>query len=468
MAKKKAAAGRREAPRPTRPGPSGGKQPSRVRLVAWLGGVVLACLAAVLVLIVWRGPATTNVILISLDTLRADRLGCYGYSRPTSPTMDALARRGVRMSNAIAEASWTLPSHMTLFTSLFPSTHGVTLPEKKLSPEILTMGEILKKRGYRTYANTEGGFVNGQYGFGRGFEHYDNEKKSFQKTLQQAQNWIDQLTGDEPYFVFLHTYAVHCPYTPPPKYGAMFQTRPPEDHLDTTGKCGNPHYNSMGLTAGQVRFLSDQYDAEIRYADDCLAAFVQYLEKKKALANTILVILSDHGEEFGEHGKIGHERTLYMECLKVPMIFVSKNIKPRVVTETVGLSDVMPTVLDMLKIDAQETQGRSMVSLMEGKSGIWKAKQVVSELDRHVILRSISDGVFHLIADPKKASREVYNIRDDPWERVNLEARAEARAGELEELLLAYCEAAVGVHAPGTAEPDAELLKRLRSLGYAR
>jgi len=247
----------------------------------------------------------------------------------------------------------------------------------------------------------------------------------------------------------------------------MFQTRPPEDHIDTVGKCGNPHYNNMALTAGQAAFLSDTYDAGIRFADDCLGSFVKYLESRNAFRNTVLVIVSDHGEEFKEHGKIGHERTLYMECLRVATIFVAPGLTPRVVQETTGLVDVMPTILELLSTGTQDIQGKSLLPLMRGASEGWKPKMIVSELDRHLLLRSISDGVFHLIIDLRAGRRELFNIKDDPGEHTNLAATQPEKVDRFEELLQAYIDSARGEHAPAKAEPDSEHLKRLRSLGYA-
>jgi arylsulfatase A-like enzyme len=176
----------------------------------------------------------------------------------------------------------------------------------------------------------------------------------------------------------------------------MFRTRPPQDWVETAGRCGNPDFNRMKLTRGQVQFLSDQYDAGIRAADDQLAEFFAFLEDRDELADTVLVVLSDHGEEFAEHGQIGHGETLFIEVLKVPLIVVAPGLGPRTVSQHVSLADVMPTLLDLLEIAAPAMTGDPLASLVKG-DGSWARTDVFSELDRKVQLRSVLRGRDHLV-----------------------------------------------------------------------
>jgi hypothetical protein len=156
-----------------------------------------------------------NLILISIDTLRADRLGAYGYDRPTSPAMDALALRGVRLETAIAESCWTLPSHVTLLSGLPPALHDVTVPTRKVSADVPLLAEVLRENGFRTIGLTAGRFLAKRFGFDRGFEHFDDDGLSFQRALAEAGNRIAGMDSAERFFVFIHTYDIHCPYDPP-------------------------------------------------------------------------------------------------------------------------------------------------------------------------------------------------------------------------------------------------------------
>jgi arylsulfatase A-like enzyme len=355
---------------------------------------------------------------------------------------------------------------MTLMTGLYPTSHGVTLKAKVLLPKIPTLGQVLREKGYRLYANTCGAFVHGGHGFDRGFEIYDNQMKPLDDTLSQAQTWIEGLKPGEGYFAFLHTFDVHCPYDPPSKYRLMFHTRPMEDQLETRGKCGDTHYNKMSLSSGQVGFLSDMYDADIRAADEALGTFFRFLETRGAFKNTVVILLSDHGEEFKEHGRIGHERTLYIESLMVPLIIAAPGLKPRVVQDGVGLADVMPTVLEMLGIESPPVEGRSLLPLMVGSGRSWREQPLFSELDRHIRLRSIAHDQYHLIINTTKGKRELYNLKTDPTEQSNLIHGLPDKAEDLEEML--------GVHFDNLSKPQKSLdrtlsteqIEKLRSLGY--
>src|SRR5436309_4712262 len=322
---------------------------------------------ALLVVCACGKAAPRNLLLVSIDTLRADRIGAYGYQRGTSPAMDRLAARGVRFETVIADSNWTLPSHMTLFTGRAPSVHGVTLPAHRLAPEVPTLAELLRARGYRTAAFTGGGWVLGVYGFARGFERYEDHGLDFPTALELAERKIRDFATDDRFFIFVHTYEVHCPYDPPSSYAARFRTRPPEDELETRGRCGNTYYNTSGLTPGQAKFLSDRYDASIRYADDLLAGFLERLEAGGRLSDTLVVVLSDHGEEFLEHGRIGHRATQYIESLRIPWIMVGPGLEPRVVQEPAGLADVMPTVLGLLRIPPPPSDGVSLLRVLQGR-----------------------------------------------------------------------------------------------------
>jgi arylsulfatase A-like enzyme len=413
-----------------------------------------------------------NLIIISIDTLRADRLGCYGYGRPTSPNIDALAGRGLRFANVIAESPWTLPSHMSLFTGLHPSSHGVYDAKFRLAEKIPTMAEVLKIHGFRTFGYTGGGFVSGRFGFSRGFEIYQENKdpirvkaRDLRSSLDAASQKIGRLGSNERYFLFVHTYDVHCPYHPPSEYSLMFATRPLQDRLETAGFCDRD-FNRRSLTSGQIHHISDQYDAGIRAADEDIARFVRRLGELGAFEDTVFVLTSDHGEELKEHGRIGHTHSLHAELLKIPLIILAPGVEPDVVEEGAGLVDLMPTLLDLLGIEAPPSQGRSLVAFMAGGQQDRLNRPLYSELDRFVQLRSVVRGRHHLIAKLVDEERWLYDLKTDPAEQTNLAGRGHPDERGLAAMLREHFAAMPRRKELPRPPPTPDELEKLRSLGY--
>ncbi|MFQ5823234.1 MAG: sulfatase [bacterium] len=414
-----------------------------------------------------RSAGRYNLILISIDTLRADRLGAYGYARDTSPNLNAFAEKGVLFRHVVAECSWTLPSHVTMLTGLFPSTHGATHPALKPGPDTEFLAEILRAEGYRTIGHTEGGYVGAEYGFGRGFEFFDDTRRGLPAILEEAAAQIREFSPDDRYFCFLHTYDVHCPYTPSEPYAEMFQTEDAQ-FIDTRWRCGNPHYNRMVLSEGQVRFLSNAYDASIREADEHLGRFIQFLETSGVLDNTVVVVTSDHGEEFREHGQIGHERTLYREVLMVPLIILAPGLTPMRVDTPVGLVDLTPTILDLLGLPVPSTmEGESLLPLATREPGTDPNSGTrISELQWQLFLRSVMTPKWHLILNLRTDEEKLFAVVNDPLEGQDLSAVNEKEVSQL----LAVLER----HRDGRQQRTPEPLDRvtpkqrelLRSLGY--
>ncbi len=440
-------------------------RPIRVFVTIFSTGLLLACGLDVKQSFARPGA---NLIIISIDTLRADRLESYGYERPTSPTIDALAAKGARFTKALAQAPWTLPSHMTLMSGLFPSAHGATRFGRKLPKEIPTLAEVLQRDGYRTFAYTTGGFVGSVYGFGRGFESYFEKIAHFGGLISRATQKIRGLAPEERYFLFLQTFDVHCPYQPLQEYALQFQTRPPADHIDTTGKCGDLDSLNTSLSDGQIHFISDMYDAGIRQTDDALGELVEFLQEQNAFDNTIFILLSDHGEEFGEHEELGHGRALYNEVLRVPLVILAPGFPPRVIDERVGLVDVMPTVLDLLKIESPPIQGRSLLPLLAGleKKGSVEWVQFSETNPNKASLRSIVLDDSKLIVDLNSGDVELFDLLHDPEERVNLAAEQPERVSELRQRLDSHFESITRAEAAPSAQPTQENLEQLRTLGY--
>jgi arylsulfatase A-like enzyme len=330
-----------------------------------------------------------NLILVSIDTLRADHLGAYGYDRETSPHIDALADDGVLFERAYAQSPKTAPSHMTLFTGLYPEAHRVRNRMSgdarwlgRLSDDLPTLAEMLAAAGYRTVARTGGGNMHGAIGFARGFDSFETPEWSDAQGIFQAalENLEELAAGSTPFFLLVHTYQVHAPYTPPPQererfvdpdysgeivsdYETLAAEGPAEVHRAFWRRV-DPE------SAADRRHLSDLYDACIHFTDGRLGLLLERLEALGRADDTLVVVLSDHGEEFGEHGGFGHD-ALWQELLHVPLVMrVPEGVRPgwrgRRIEASVGLVDVLPTLLELLELPVPaHLQGRSLVPLVE-------------------------------------------------------------------------------------------------------
>lgn len=330
---------------------------------------------------------TRGVLVISLDTLRADHLSAYGYSRDTSPFLDALARRGVLFEQVIAQYPSTLTSHMCVFTGLYPGEHGVYPPDAVLSERIPTLPELFRAGGYRTGGFTEGGFVAGRFGFARGFDTFDDRARrkpdDVERTLARARAFVEGIGPEERYFLFVHSYQIHDPYDPPEPYASMFRDGEPPDTFPPDAAHLVRHNTYGGeLPAGTVEYFEALYDGSIRYADDQLAEFFAFLEERGLTDDLTVVVLSDHGEQFQEHGQFVHA-DIYYETMHVPLVVVHPGLPAgRRVGRPVELLDVAPTLLDLAGIDADVSMsGRSRIPEMLGAGGSGGAATAYAEND---------------------------------------------------------------------------------------
>lgn len=271
--------------------------------------------------------ALPNILLVSIDTLRADHLHCYGYSRQTSPTIDRLAAEGVLFETVAAPTSWTLPSHVTLLTALAPEQHGVVHHWARLGPESLTLAEVLRAAGYSTAGFVSAPYLGASYGFSQGFDLFDDaiatsgsaarwydsiitSPRLYQRVGDWLTRWDDE-GRERPFFVFLHMWDVHIDYIPPPPYDRLFD---PDYRGTITGE--NLFHSERihkDMDPLDLRHIVSLYDGEIRYTDHYLGKILQVLERLDGLDNTLVVVTSDHGEEFFEHGRIEHKNALYDE-----------------------------------------------------------------------------------------------------------------------------------------------------------
>jgi len=302
-----------------------------------------------------RAEGETSLLLISLDTLRADHLGAYGYRRDTSPFIDReIAARGTLFERCISAATTTGPSHMSMFTGLAPTVHGVYGSSyfRALADGVPTLAGVLLGQGFETAAVTENAAMGAYRGFNRGFSsYYENKRRELrgaaghiENTLARSLAWLERNRAKR-FFLFVHTYQVHAPFTPPPAFRKLFE--------------------GDGLDGRRARLLPKkwhpiQYDREIRYTDRSLEGFFTQAEARGLLENTIVVLLSDHGEEFGEHGAFGHGPGVHDEVLRVPLIVRGPGIAAgRRIGKPVSLVDLMATVLDLARVDAKDAPGHS-------------------------------------------------------------------------------------------------------------
>ncbi len=438
------------------------------------------------------------VILISLDTLRSDHLACYGYGRDTSPNIDLLARDGVRFAENWAASSWTLSSHVSMMTSRDTINHGVCAPDLSLDPATPTLAELLKAKGFYNAAFTGGGYVSGFYGFNKGFDSFRVvsgvvEADAAARLSGEATRWIER-NLDRDFFLFLHTYQIHTPYKAEKPWGLRY-LRPESGltELDMTPFGVNDEKLYRSLPEELRGDIVALYDGEIRYTDECLIG--PLVAKLKALGvydRTMIVLTSDHGEEFFDHGGWLHNHGVYEEVIRVPLIvkfFGSRNAGRVVRAPAFGV-DVMPTIADELgiKVRPQGRDGRSLLSLADGREGAAGSSSRVGISD--LISRKLSphiprrvalirrpfkfivnepylpeDLAYFVPAPPPLAELELFDISRDPGEKQNLAAGRPELVREFQSL---FRERYKPKKRPGVAKVEMgdDLIKQLRSLGY--
>jgi len=369
---------------------------------------------------------TPNIILIGIDSLRADHLGCYGYLRNTSPAIDGLASGGILFENAFSQSNWTLPSFTSIFTGLYPSHHGAINDRTGIRESLASFPAFLRDQGYFTAGFHEGGYVGPHFGFNAHFDMY--RKINGFRSISKVIRWIHEHRG-MPYFLFLHTYDVHAPYgSVPAAYTTLYTDADYADPYDLKRK--KPHYwkgkykrkdlfNEKDCTQ-----MSNLYDGEIRFIDDQLAKLFQSLAADE-IDHTYIILVSDHGQEFGEHGKFEHRNGhLYKELVHVPLIISGPDLpEGRRVKGLVETIDLLPTMVELLTRKNPEIEkifdGMSFASFLtsaEGQeSGIGK-HYVISQFNERNIY-SIRSDTWTLIGEHND-SNKLYNRQRDPEEKL--------------------------------------------------
>ncbi|MBK7875370.1 MAG: sulfatase [Planctomycetes bacterium] len=421
-----------------------------------------------------------GIIVISLDTVRADRLGSYGNAQGITPALDRFATRATRFDQAFAAESFTLTSHMTLLTSLAPSVHRVA-PEAALSPRVTTLAEALRASGRFTAAQVDDvPWLDARFGFARGFDVYRTVADDGAVKNEALESVLEDL-GGEPFFLLVHYFDAHSdtnrlPYDSEAQDFERFAGwyRGSFDGCDARARCASRwllelHESGVVPDDEIVRFVASQYDAGVASLDRLVGALLDDLDQRGLLDRSIVVVTADHGEELFEHGKPLHGRA-YDESVRVPLLVrLPGQAAARVVDAPVGLVDVAPTLLDLAGVPIPRTmQGESFARLARGEADPGRRAHVQLDLDRTP--RGVRTARWKWL---DVGAGELYDLRDDPLERKNLAGAPEAEAveRELRELLArerARCsESALELGA--TARPaglDGGARGKLSDLGY--
>jgi arylsulfatase A-like enzyme/Flp pilus assembly protein TadD len=421
-----------------------------------LAGVIIVVAAALFLLLRPGGRSRVerdsrlNILLITMDTTRADRLGCYGYTRGKTPNLDALAQKGVRFENVYAQVPLTLPSHCSIMTGTYPVYHNVhNNGTYSLGADQVTLAKVLKENGLKTAAFVASFSVDSRFGLNQGFDVYDdifqpglpfkppNSERKAEQVFASFSSWLGKNSAEH-FFAWVHFFDPHLPYDPPSPYNEQFADIP--------------------------------YDGEIAYMDFYIGAVIKKLEEKGVLGRTLVILAGDHGEAFGEKVESGHGVFLYDQTMKVPLIFYSESHLPKgkVFKGRVRLIDIMPTILDMLNLPKPATnQGTSLVPYIQGR----KKSDLESLIETFYPKENYGwSELTGLVAEDWKYIRapkpELYNLKSDRAEDKNVFASAPKIAADMSRRFETLLKKSAGIAGAAGRALTAEDEERLRSLGY--
>jgi arylsulfatase A-like enzyme len=440
-----------------------------------------------------------NLLLISIDTLRPDHLGAYGYERETSPAIDRLAAQGVLFENHISSSSWTLPAHTAMFTSVVDSVHGVTDPQSTALPDsFTTLAERFRSAGYATGGFFSGPYLHPAFGLGQGFDHHENctvrpedptitiarsgsrsrgdariaSRRHGSASAEASRKWIEE-HDHRPFFAFVHFWDVHFDFVPPPPYDTMFD---PDYSGPVDGKdfyFDNARYGPQ-IAPRDLAHVLALYDGEIRWTDGFIGKLMDDLDAWGIAENTIVVLTSDHGTEFFEHGWKCHRSTLFDELLRIPLVIRAPGRLPaglRVAAQT-RMIDLGPTLLALAGLAAPaDVMGESLVALARGEPGDLDPV-ALAELDGDwSTLRCVRTHDAKLVQDLRKGSFAYYDLLTDPHE---LHPINDLSQGPPHDLARRYREAVDRIEKARAARPAlpdkppiaAELRRQLQQFGY--
>jgi choline-sulfatase len=442
----------------------------RTAAVAMMILVILSCGGSDI-----EGTQSLSVILVIIDTLRADHLGYWGYERGTTPSLDSLAAAGTAWMETQAQSSWTLPSVASILTGLTPREHGAGYAGGELfglSSSIRTLQGIMHSKGWRSCGIFNVIFLNEDFGFHRGFDHFDcrgiTENSSARRageTVDAVIRWLEDLAENEKFLVVVHFYDPHIPYDPPSPYDVMFNE---EGGAGESGYSGLLMDTILAVNRGEaslslqgLRMMTDLYDGEIAYTDSQIGRLLHYLRVTGLSERSLVIVTADHGEEFLEHSGLEHGRTLYQEVLHVPLILSGPGVPAGSIRNgPCAQVDILPTVLSYLGLEIPP--GRSGIDLLG--SGIAGSRDLPSS---NLLWSSPGASVrrddLKIIWRVEDCGTEFYDLSEDPLERYSMDASGSTMLQAVEY----YWSTPPLADPPGVSFSDAED-NQLRDLGYIR
>ncbi len=437
-----------------------------------------------------------NLLFVMVDTLRADHLGCYGYSRETSPNLDRLAAKGVLFETCIANASWTSPSVATMFSGLYPYTHGVIdYDHHYLVDSIETLAERLQSHGFTTSAFITNYLIDRESNFAQGFETFEvDEFLHAADVNERFLSWLDR-AEDYRFFAYLHYIDPHSPYAAPGAFRDFFdpdysgplsgdamddlRARFAELHADPVRKEQFKRENQELLEAAKPRF-TDLYDGEIRYWDHEFGKLLDALERRGLAEKTLILFCADHGEGLLAHGRLGHGANLFDELLRVPLVLAQpRRLTPRRRSNLAQLSDIYPTVCELLDVPYVEHRlpGTALVPL--GRNPPEPRAFAFSSTatgkipgDEHLTLDAIRSERFKLVLADGLGIAELYDLRADPGERSylidspQLHVPFPAEALDLQNRLRTWKETQIDLASSEAGEGNPDVYEKMKALGY--
>ncbi len=448
-----------------------------------------------------------NILLISIDTLRADHLGSYGYARDTSPNLDRLAARSIRYTNAYAPAPWTLPSHVAMLSGRHPFDAGIVGADSSIPSSVPMLAESLRGAGFQTAAFVDsrpGGFLGGERGFSRGFDRYEHVAATDPQvynfdvaaTVAKGLDFLGTRSEDRPFFLFVHTKAVHAspsptvvaderavPYNSPEPFGSRYLPGPASRFAwhEPGGAAGVRYLREVNVKIGdgvlarshfstdQVEELKALYDGGIRYTDHHLGRLLDGLALLGVEDDTVIIVTSDHGEAFLEHYFFFHKE-LFNPLLRVPLIVHDPRTgESGAVSDRVSLLDIVPTVLELA--GAPELEGAAGLSLPGKHGNLPRERTFFSYFDfrqdYHYQAFAMDDGshrfILHKLRSWPEFREEVFDLRADPGEKSPIDSPLVRK--KLRAALLGKLERR-GAQGEDRIELDAATIEHLRSLGY--
>jgi arylsulfatase A-like enzyme len=426
----------------------------------------------------------SNLVIFLIDALRADHLSAYDSStRVRAPMLERFAAGGTLFEAAQAQENWTKPSVATLLTSLYPSTHNTKSGEAILPSEVDTIAELLQERGFATAAFIANGYVSDRFGFDQGWDSYRNYvreglRNRADAVVDDAIAWLEERPREQPFFMYIHVIEPHVPYSPPRPYWEAYDPGP----YDGPIVAGRTAQLLEDIKTGRLRpterdrtRLEALYDGEITYGDEHFGRFIAALDEEGLLADTLLWVTADHGEEFFDHGSVGHGHSLYQELLHVPLLVSLPGLVPAGarVPADVGLVDVLPTSFELLGVERPaEAEGQSLVPLLRGEQPQLYDASFSEYLDGGRAARS---GDLKVVVQGSTIS--LYDLGQDPGEQRNVASERPLALRHMLTLLSMHL-AGIGTDEGGrsprprrvyrrTERPlDEETVQQLRALGY--